>query len=168
MKQAGRVRGGVKPSRGCETLETDRSRELESPAYYRGFLVPRTLEGPKAQEGTARSSTAMGGPKARWRPEVILCRRRNSASVAAVLRSGGALDRNTSRLHGAGWTQSGGRSQQGLAHPARARREGPTDTALRSRVRGAGGERNSMRGGRRDGDIGPAASGALNLRGAQR
>jgi len=53
MKQAGRVRGGVKPSGGCETLEADRSREVEDPAYHRGFLVLRALEGPKAREGTA-------------------------------------------------------------------------------------------------------------------
>jgi len=54
MKQAGRVRGGVKPSGGCETLETDRSRELESPADHRGFLVLRALKGTKAQQGTAQ------------------------------------------------------------------------------------------------------------------
>jgi hypothetical protein len=69
MKQAGRVRGGVKPSGGCETLETERSREVECPADHRGFLVPRTLQGRKARgRHRARSSTARGGPQSAVAP----------------------------------------------------------------------------------------------------
>jgi hypothetical protein len=50
MKEAGRVRGGVKPSGGRETLETDRRRGVESPSDHRGFPVLRALKGPEAQE----------------------------------------------------------------------------------------------------------------------
>jgi len=53
MKEAGRVRGGVKPPGGRETLEAERSREVESPAHHRGFPVLRALEGTEALGGTA-------------------------------------------------------------------------------------------------------------------
>jgi hypothetical protein len=53
MKEAGRARGGVKPPGGRETLEADRSRGVEAPAYHRGFPVLRALEGTKARGGTA-------------------------------------------------------------------------------------------------------------------
>lgn len=68
MKQAGRARGGVKPSGGCKTLETERSRTVEGPAHVRGFPVLRALEGTKAQGGTA----LLERHRARWHPLVIL------------------------------------------------------------------------------------------------
>jgi hypothetical protein len=58
MKEAGRVRGGVKPPGGRETLEAERSRGVESPAYHRGFPVLRALKGPKALGGTAPARAA--------------------------------------------------------------------------------------------------------------
>jgi hypothetical protein len=145
MKQAGRVRGGVKPSGGCETLKADRSRAVEGPAHHRGFPVLGALEGRKAQEGTAQLEPPVRGRLVRWRPKVKLCRRRNFVSVTVVLRSVGARERKTSRHPGAGWTRHGWHVLTDVAHPGRARREGRTDRALRSRAH-AEEERNFTRG----------------------
>jgi hypothetical protein len=108
MEQAGRVRGGVKPSGGWETLETDRSRVRQARRMERGFPVLGALEGTKAQGGTAHARAA----RARWwrgghtLEGAQLRERRGSSSEGPGPRPED-LD-----AHGAGWTQPGATSSR--------------------------------------------------------
>jgi hypothetical protein len=168
MKQAGRVRGGVKPSGGCKTLETDRSRELESPAYV--SWLPRSASA-VGDRSPGRNRAARASPWAVTRRGGV---RRSYSEGGVTPRASpsvfGPSGHTTGRPRGS--TGPAGRSRAADLHgsgaPRKGEEGGPNRYGPTVASSYAGGGRNSMRGGRQGGDIEPAASGALNLRGAQR